>query len=340
MPDRRGTTVRAAARTCDDRTMAIPTAFTELLSIRHPIVSAPMGGEAGGALAAAVSAGGGLGLVGGGRGNREWVERELRLVTETTTAPWGIGFLGWAVDRPVIEHALSYRPAAVLLSFGDPVPLAAPVREAGAILIVQVTDTEEARRALDAGADVLVAQGSDAGGHCAAEGIGTLSFVPTVVDLAGAVPVLAAGGIADGRAVAAALALGAAGAMIGTRFQATHEALVPVEVGKALVGAVGAETEVNRTLDIARGAPWPRRYPARTLRNAYLDRWRGRDDELGADEAALAEYREAAARADLAAVPVWAGQAVDRVTAITSATELVGDLAADTEAVLRRISVR
>ncbi len=320
--------------------MTIPTALTELLSIRHPIVSAAMGGEAGGALAAAVSAGGGLGLVGGGRGDREWVERELRLATESTTAPWGVGFLSWAVDRSVVEHALSFRPAAVLLSFGDPIPLAAPVRAAGAVLIVQVTDGGEARRALDAGADVLVAQGSDAGGHCARDGIGTMSFVPTVVDLAGDVPVLAAGGIGDGRAVAAALALGAAGVVIGTRFQATHEALVPAEMSKALVGAIGADTEVNRTLDIARGASWPHRYPARTLRNDFLERWRGRDAELSADETALSAYREAAARADLAAVPVWAGQAVDRVTAIASAADLVGELAAETEAALRRIIVR
>ncbi|MEV5649960.1 nitronate monooxygenase [Nocardia sp. NPDC052254] len=320
--------------------MTIPTALTDLLSIRYPIVSAAMGGEAGGALAAAVSAGGGLGLVGGGRGDREWVERELRLVTESTTAPWGIGFLSWAVDRSAVEHALSYRPTAVLLSFGDPTSLAVPVRAAGATLIIQVTDGDEARRALDAGADILVAQGSDAGGHCARDGIGTMSFVPTVVDLAGDVPVLAAGGIADGRAVAAALALGAAGVVIGTRFQATHEALVPAELSKALVGAVGADTEVNRTLDIARGADWPPRYPARTLRNEFLERWRGRDAELSADEAALSAYREAAARTDLAAVPVWAGQAVDRVTAITSAAELVGELAAETEAALRRITVR
>ncbi|NKY87475.1 NAD(P)H-dependent flavin oxidoreductase [Nocardia veterana] len=320
--------------------MAIPTAFTELLRVRHPIVSAPMGGEAGGALAAAVSEGGGLGLIGGGRGDRDWVERELRLVTENTTAPWGIGFLSWAIDRAVLEHALAWQPAAVLLSFGDPTPLAATVRDAGAILIAQVTDVTEAQVALDAGAEVLVAQGSDAGGHCAAAGIGTLSFVPTVVDLAGSVPVLAAGGIADGRAIAAALALGAAGAMLGTRFEATHEALVTGPVSKALVDARGADTEVNWTLDIARGAPWPEKYPARTLRNAFLDRWRGRDDELRADEAALREYRAAAARDDVAAVPVWAGQAVDRVASIASATELVGELAADTEAALRRISLR
>ncbi|MBO0853931.1 MAG: nitronate monooxygenase [Nocardia sp.] len=320
--------------------MSICTAFTEMLSVRHPIVSAPMGGAAGGALAAAVGAGGGLGLVGGGRGDRVQVERELRLVTENATAPWGIGFQTWSVDRATVEHALSFGPAAMLLSFGDPTPLAAVVREAGVRLIIQVTDTEEARCALDVGADVLVAQGSDAGGHCSAEGIGTLSFVPTVVDLAGDVPVLAAGGIADGRAIAAALALGAAGVMIGTRFQATHEALVSAELSKTLVDAVGADTELNRTLDIARGAPWPHEYPARTLRNAFLDRWRGRDEELRADAAALREYREAEAREDFAVAPVWAGQAVDRVTSIESATELVGVLAEETDAALRRITRR
>ena len=320
--------------------MTIATRFTELLSLRHPIASAPMGGEAGGSLAAAVSDGGGLGLVGGGRGDREWVERELRLVTERTSAPWGVGVWSWAIARAVREHALSGRPAAVVVAVGDPAPLAAAVRDSGAVLIVQVTDTEEVRRALDAGADVLVAQGSDAGGHCAAQGTGTLSFVPTVVDLAGAVPVLAAGGIADGRAVAAALTLGASGAMIGTRFEATRESLVPDGVNRALLDAVGADTEVDRTLDIARDAPWPQEYPARILRNAFVDRWRGRDEELRDDAAALREYRAAAARGDLAVLPVWAGQAVDRVTEISPAADLVATLAAEAEAALRRITLR
>jgi nitronate monooxygenase len=314
--------------------MVLRTAFTSALSIEHPIASAPMGGVAGGALAAAVSDRGGLGLV--GSGDRDWLARELALVTSLTTRPWGVGFLSWAADRDTVARALDHRPAAVMFSFGDPAPFAQRVRDAGAKLILQVTDLDEAQQAVDAGADVIVAQGSDAGGHGGRYAIGTMSFVPPVVDLAGPTPVLAAGGIVDGRGVAAALALGAAGALMGTRFQASREALVPPEVGKALLGARGPDTERGRILDIARDAPWPDRYPARTLRNPFLDTWRGREGELAGDVAARQSYREAAARGDLDVVPVWAGQGVDLITTIEPAGELVATIAADAELALAR----
>ena len=305
--------------------MALRTAFTELFGIAHPIALAPMGGSAGGALAAAVSNGGGLGLVGGGRGDPEWLERELTVVTEGTDKPWGVGFLSWSATPGVVQGALQYRPDAVMLSFGDARPLAEPVLAAGVHLIVQVTDLDEAAQAVEIGAGVIVAQGGEAGGH--GGGRATLPFVPIVVDLAGSTPVLAAGGIADGRGVAAALALGAEGALVGTRFQASAEAIVEGH---------GGDTERSRVLDIARGAPWPARYPARTLRNAFLDRWRGREGELEADEDAKASYREAADRGDLGVVPVWASEAIDLITEVMPAADLVGLLAAETEQALIR----
>ena len=183
-----------------------------------------------------------------------------------------------------------------MLSFGDPRPLAEPVLEAGVPLIVQVTDLSEAELALQVGADVLVAQGSGAGGHGGRRA--TFPFVPVVVDLAGPTPVLAAGGIADGRGLGAALVLGAAGAVLGTRFQASDEALVAPEVAQAIVDGRGEDTERHRTLDIARGSAWPERYTARTLTNAFLDRWRGRDAELAGDDEALTAYRTGAERGD------------------------------------------
>ncbi|HEX5997752.1 MAG TPA: nitronate monooxygenase [Jiangellales bacterium] len=316
--------------------MVLQTAFTRCMSVQHPIASAPMGGSAGGALAAAVSNGGGLGLVGGGRGDLDWLARELTLVARDTTKPWGIGFQSWAVNAEVVARALEFRPAAVMLSFGDPAPFADQVRAAGAKLVLQVTDLEEARQALDVGVDVLVAQGSDAGGHSGRNATGTLSFVPSVVDLAGPAPVLAAGGIADGRGLAAALALGAAGALIGTRFQASVEALVPSQVSRALLDARGADTERSTVLDIARGAAWPAKYPARTLRNAFLDSWRNREDELRGEAVAQQFYREAAARNDLGVIPIWAGQAVDLITTIEPAEDLVAALAVDAELALAR----
>jgi nitronate monooxygenase len=320
--------------------MVLRTAFTRTVSVEHPIALAPMGGAAGGALAAAVSNGGGLGLVGGARGEPDWLARELAVVAARTARPWGVGLLTWAVDRDAVARVLEHRPAAVMLSFGDPAPHARLVRDAGATLILQVTDLDEARQALDAGADVIVAQGSDAGGHGGRDAIGTMSFVPSVVDLAGPTPVLAAGGIADGRGLAAALALGAAGALIGTRFQVAAEALVAPEVTKALLAARGSDTERNRTLDIARGAPWPDRYPARTLRNAFLETWRGREDELLDDPEARRRYRDSAARGDVDTIPVWAGQALDLVTTVEPAEDLVATIAADAERALARAIAR
>ncbi|RDI52156.1 NAD(P)H-dependent flavin oxidoreductase [Nocardia mexicana] len=320
--------------------MTLQTAFTENMSIRHPIALAPMGGVAGGALAAAVSEGGGLGLIGGGGGDREKLAPELALARDATEKPWGIGFLLWGLTPDVLAWALEFEPAAVLLSFGDPAPFADRIRAANTKLIVQVTDMDEARRAVDVGADIIVAQGRDAGGHSGGKPMGTMSFVPAVVDLAGATPVLAAGGIADGRGLAAALALGASGALIGTRFEASLEALVSAEVSKALLDAHGADTERNRTLDIARESPWPDRYPARTLRNDFLDEWRDRDDELRADEAARREYREFAARNDLTAVPVWAGQGVGLVTSVEPAADIVPAIATAAERILARLGGR
>jgi nitronate monooxygenase len=320
--------------------MVLRTTFTRTVSVEHPIASAPMGGSAGGALAGAVSNGGGLGLVGGGRAERDWLARELALVASLTARPWGVGFLSWAVDRDTVAWTLDRRPAAVMFAFGDPTPFAEQVRDSGAKLILQVTDLDEARQALDAGADVIVAQGSDAGGHSGRNAIGTMSFVPSVVDLAGSTPVLAAGGIVDGRGLAAALALGAAGALIGTRFQASLEALVPAELGKALLDAQGKDTERSRVLDIARGAPWPDRYLARTLRNRFLDTWRGREAELLDDAAAQQGYREAAARDDLDVAPVWVGQAVDLITTVEPAGDLVATLAAEAELALASVRSR
>ena len=317
--------------------MALSTAFTELFGVRWPIALAPMGGSAGGALAAGVSRGGGLGLLGSGNGDPEWLVRELAVLAEGTDKPWGIGFLTWQIDVDAVERALEHQPRAVMLSFGDPSPFAERIRRAGAALIVQVTDLEEARQAVDLGADVIVAQGTEGGGHGARRGRSTLPFVPVVVDLVAPVPVLAAGGIADGRGVAAALVLGAAGALIGTRFQATAESLVDPAIAKAIVEGRGQDTERSSVLDIARGSQWQQsKYTARTLGHPYLDEWRGREAELAADTEAQLAYQADVARGELPPIPVWASEAVDLITDLPPAADLVATLAAQAEDALTR----
>jgi len=320
--------------------MTLRTRFTDYFAVRHPIALAPMGFSAGGGLAAAVSNGGGLGLLGAGRGDRDWLARELPIVAEGTVQPWGVGFQSWSADAGLVEFALTYRPRAVMLSFGDPRPFIEPIRRAGAALIIQVTDLGEARQAMEAGADFIIAQGTEAGGHSGGRGRSTLTFVPIVADLVAPTPVLAAGGIADGRGLAAALALGAAGALIGTRFQATPEALVQPAISKAIIEGLGEDTERNTVLDVARGAPWPSRYPARTLGHPFLEQWRGRDEELAADAEALRAYQDGVERGDLPPTPVWVSEAIDLITDLMPAADLVGALAAQAEEALARAAGR
>jgi nitronate monooxygenase len=210
--------------------MAITTALTRLLGITHPIILAPMGGVAGGKLAAAVSQAGGFGIIGGGYGNPKagyggtaWMADQFRAAGN---AQIGVGYITWslALFPELFDQAMEHAPKAFMLSFGDEKRFAARVKAAGVTLICQIQDLDGAKRALDAGADIVVAQGTEAGGH-GKSGRTTLTLTPAVVDIAGAVPVVAAGGLSDGRGLAAALMLGASGILVGTRFWATPEAL-------------------------------------------------------------------------------------------------------------------
>ena len=313
--------------------MAIRTSFTELFGVDHPLVLAPMGGVSGGALAAAVSEAGGLGLVGGGYGDPRWLERELRLVAGATGKPWGVGVITWAVGEDIVRLALSYRPAAVFLSFGDPAPFGALVKEAGIRLICQVQDVAGARQAAAAGADVIVAQGTEAGGHGSRRA--TLPLVPAVADAVAPVPVLAAGGIADGRGVAAALMLGAQGAVLGTRFCASTEALWPDWAKKQLVAGSGDETSRSRVFDIARGLDWPAPYTGRALRNAFADAWDGREEALRASAEAREQFTLGHQAGDPDVALVWAGEGTDLITAVEPAGNLVAQIMAQAEGLLR-----
>lgn len=316
--------------------MTLKTALTEALDITHPIVSAPMAAVAGGALAAAVTRAGGLGLIGGGYGDRNWIERELRAAGDARV---GIGFITWRLaDRPeLLDMALERAPAAVFLSFGDPAPFAARAREAGVPVICQVQTLKHARSAARAGADVVVAQGAEAGGHGGART--TMTLAPAVVDAVAPLPVIAAGGISDGRGLAAALALGAAGVLIGTRFFATREALGHENTKARLVSAGGDDTVRTNVFDIARELPWPEPYRIRAVRNRFFDRWNGAEDalreEIADATASPADAFQAAQRSgDTEEGLVAGGQGLDLVRAIEPAGELVARIAADAERTL------
>ena len=189
----------------------------------------------------------------------------------------------WALEKnpAALDVALDARPAAVMLSFGDPTPFTGRIKDAGCKIICQVQTLAQAREAAAAGADIIIAQGRDAGGHSGMTR-GTMGLVPAVVDAVAPIPVVAAGGIADGRGLAAALALGAAGVSMGTRFTASRESLWDQAMKAATLAAGGDQTEQTRVFDVVRGAPWPAIYPGRALRNAFSARWHGREEALAA----------------------------------------------------------
>jgi nitronate monooxygenase len=305
--------------------------------MQHPVVLAPMGSVAGGALAAAVSNAGGLGLVGGGYGELSWLRTELGTASSATRRPWGAGLIAWHAPPEALEAILTHQPRVVMLSFGDALPFAARIKAAGALLMVQVHDVEAARAARDAGADLIVAQGAEAGGHGATAG--TLPLVPAVVDAVAPTPVIAAGGIADGRGLAAALALGAEGALIGTAFCASDEALLHPRAKERLVAATGAETVRTRVFDIVRGYDWPAPYTGRALRNRFTERWHGHERELAAAlDAERPAYDAARDAGDVETALVWAGEGSDLVHATAPAAEILGRIVAEAEERLRALS--
>lgn len=299
----------------------LDTALTRLLGIQHPILLAPMGSAAGGKLAAAVTHAGGLGMLGSGYADEKAIRREL---SEAGNARVGIGFILWALDGnpSALDVALDARPAAVMLSFGDPSPYTARIKAAGCRIICQVQTLEQARKAASAGADVIIAQGRDAGGHSGMTR-GTIGLVPAVVDAVGPIPVVAAGGIADGRGLAAALSLGAAGVSMGTRFTATAESLWDRAMKEKAVASSGDQTAQTRVFDIVRGAAWPAIYPGRALRNAFSDRWHGEEEALEGQRKEVEPGYLASAATDFSQRVVWAGESVDLVRDIPTAREVI-----------------
>ena len=315
--------------------MAIKTALTERFGLEYPIFLAPMGSVSGGRLAAAVSNAGGLGLVGGGYGDLDWMREELSIARAEATRPWGVGLITWHASDETVEFALAYEPDVFMLSFGDPRPYVAAIKAAGCALVCQVQDVEDARAARAAGADVVVAQGTEAGGHGARRA--TLPLVPAVVDAVSPTPVLAAGGIVEGRGLAAALMLGAQGVLMGTRFYAATESLGHRRAKERIVGASAGDTRRTRVFDVVRQYQWPKPYTGRALRNAFLERWDGREGDLTAAlDTETPAFGAAAREGDFDTAMVWAGEGVDLISDVAPAAELVRRIGLEAEACLRR----
>lgn len=313
--------------------MPVRTSLCDLFDIEHPVLLAPMAGVSGGALAAAVSKAGGLGLIGGGYGDADWLMREFDAATDTRI---GVGFITWSLARQphLLDLALDRSPAALMLSFGNFQPFLDQITDTKTKLIIQVQTLEQAREAVDAGVDAIVAQGTEAGGHGGNRA--TLPFVPAVVDIARGIPVIAAGGIADGHGLAAALALGASGALCGTAFFASDEPLANDSAKRSAISGSGDNTERSSVFDMARGLDWPADWNLRTLRNSFTRRWSTDIDGLSQNLAAEQARFNAASKSgntDVAAVIV--GEAADLIRARGPAQTTVHKMISQAEDRLR-----
>ncbi|MGY1986360.1 NAD(P)H-dependent flavin oxidoreductase [Blastococcus sp. SYSU DS0669] len=315
----------------------IRTALTRRFHLATPVIGAPMAGVAGGALARAVSLGGGLGMIGVGSATPASFVAEQCSIPRGDGLPFGVGLMAWALpDRPdLLEATLGATPDLVSVSFGDPAPWVPRLHDAGIAVAAQVNTVADLHQALAAGVDVVVAQGSEAGGHTGHRA--TLPLLQEVLALTDR-PVLAAGGIATGRGMAAALAAGAAGVWIGTPLLSCTEGLNSPAARERVRAATGEETVLTRAFDVAEGVAWPERWPGRALVNDFSRAWHGREDELVHDAAARQLVVDGRRTGDPATAPVYAGEAVGLVTTQRSATEVVRELDAGAEQALRAVA--
>src|SRR5579864_986137 len=323
------------AKTTEGTRLPISTPLTSLLGVEHPILSAPMAIIAGARLVKAVGEAGGFGILGGGYGDKNWLELETAKL-KAVAAPFGIGFITWSLAKQpeLLDIALKAKPRAIMLSFGDVRPFAPRIKAAGSLLICQIQTEDMATQALNAGADILIAQGTEAGGHGASRT--TLDIVPAIVDLAaGRVPVVAAGGLADGRGLAAMMMLGASGVLLGTRFYASMECEVEEQAKRRICAATGGSTARGVVFDLSRNIFWPAPFTLRALVNDHSRRWMGREVELMQNMATVsADYASAKAARNFDIAGVFAGEAAGLIHDIPPAAEIVGRIVTEAEQIM------
>jgi NAD(P)H-dependent flavin oxidoreductase YrpB (nitropropane dioxygenase family) len=325
------------------------TELCERLGIDFPIIQAPIGSAAGAPLAAAVSDAGGLGSLAVTAFSAEVAREKIREVRARTSKPFSTNLLMSFPYEEVLEVCLEERVPAVSFFWGDPSPYVERFHAAGATVLLQVGSVEEARQAVDSGVDIIVAQGWEAGGHIRGD-VATLPLVPSVVDAVAPVPVVAAGGIVDGRGLAAVLALGAAGAWIGTRFLASEEVSIHPDYRERILRGTAAETVHTMLFDFK----WSDA-PHRVLRSSTFAAWEaagrptsgqrpGEGDVLATDAYGntVVRYQSITARSDhegdIEAFPLWAGQGVGLVNKVQPAGEIVREIAGDAQRTLERLA--
>jgi len=318
----------------------------DVLGIEQPLVLGGMAGVAASRLVAAVSNAGALGTLGCANQPPASIESAVREIREKTDRPFGLNLLLFLADEAAISAVLAAKPAVFSTSWPradyDLKALFARAHAAGSKVMHMVSTAAEARRAAQAGADVVVAQGSEGGGHVGL--IGTIALVPMVVRAVRAVrdvapiPVLAAGGLATGSGLAAALALGADGALMGTRFLATEESPLPEGFQRAILASDGHNTLLTEIPDVARGRVWPGAF-SRVARNRFIERWAAREGELRASQAeAAAGLQRAAAEGDAEEGLLFMGQDAGLIDSIEPAGEIVRRIVFEAEEIVRRLA--
>jgi NAD(P)H-dependent flavin oxidoreductase YrpB (nitropropane dioxygenase family) len=310
----------------------------KLFGIEHPVLLGPMGSATSADLAAAVSSAGGLGMIGCVGRTPEWIAAAARDIREKTDRPFGLNLLLFDADPAALDAVFDARPPVFSTAWPWPdqdlAGLFSRAHDIGAKVVHMVSGVPESRRAVEAGADAIVAQGTEGGGHVGL--IGTIALLPQVVRAVAPVPVIAAGGIATGEGLAAALVLGAEGVLVGTRFLATPESPVAEGFKKAILQSDGHDTVLTEIPDIARGRVWPGAW-SRVVRNRLIEEWAGREGELRANRSKVgAKMVVAFQSGDASCAPLFIGQDAGLIDSILPAAEIVHRIVADAEAALRR----
>jgi NAD(P)H-dependent flavin oxidoreductase YrpB (nitropropane dioxygenase family) len=316
--------------------MMIRTPVCDLLGIEHPVALGGMGSVFAPDLVVAVSNAGGLGALGCHYLTPDQVRNATAAIRDKTNKPFGLNFLLFDMREDSFAAALALRPSVIAMAWARPEqdlkPLIARAHDAGAKITFMVGGVPEARRAAEAGADVIVAQGTEGGGHVSWQA--SLPLIPMVVDAVAPRPVLAAGGIADGRGLAAALALGADGVLLGTRFLATKESPLHANFKQAIVDCDGHDTVLSEIPDVAAGVVWPGAM-SRSRRNRFIERWAGREWALRQNQAeARARVQDARKNGDCDEAPLSMGQDAGLIHDIPPAAEIVTRIAREAEEIL------
>ena len=315
-----------------------PNAVCELFSIEHPIVQAPVWPAATPELAAAVCNAGGLGSVATVYSSVDRVKEHIARVRQLTDRPFAVNHVMTSFDERAFEATLEAKPSVISFSLGDPRDLVSRAHASGAKVIHQVHTVAQAKEAVERGVDAIIAQGSEAGGHGMALGVGTMALVPQVVDAVGRTPVLAAGGIADGRGLAAALLLGAQGVNIGTRFVASREASSSESWRQAILAA--------QSEDAIRFEVWQSAFPEapgvyracpRVLRSPFVEKWSGHSETVNQEPANLRnEILEVVREHRLDKLLQFAGQTAGMIHDVPPAEAIVRGLVSEAEQAIRR----